>query len=565
MVFRVIAVSLALAGLPVHAEDDEKKETACRADCRCGDKHPTMDTKGHPHMECDVDVQGISLKILMPDDEDGQAWWPGGVHGNDLPKWLAPQVLPPWGHNSTAPLSLFPLEAGAVVLDLGAGYGIFSLIVAKAFPGVKVIAVEPCGWMAELITENAKRNGVGDRIFVSKVPVTEDGRDVEYFQQFFWPSLGNIYSKALSTEGGHVDERTSVGRKGTKTQTLKELLATEGFDGGVVFANIDCVGCENELLSQISDLDIPLMMQCYAGVKNSKYAGREWADLPSLTHIGEKEGEKCLDVQDLGENKMLWGAADLGYTVEQAIIGLHTLAEGNRSGAIHELAQAVAMTAPLEHLPVGGVREQYVILAEALNNIASFFVASALENGEELEQNQQGATEMYKSIAKSEARLLEADADLSILHEELPMLADVQSGSMFRLGEISSKQGNIEEARHYWEQASQMGHALAAARLDSFPHTDLTGTNGWISGNWKRQLMTQVQMEALGVPSAMHQPLLGTSASAMFDECMRRDQEKNVPRWEDVFAGKGATYETMGGYRFRSWFHSAMGCWLGAE
>jgi len=562
MVFRAIAVSLALAGVQVQAAEEERK-TECKAGCVCGQKHPTMDLKSHPMQVCEVNVQGFDFSLMSPDDENGKAWWPGGLFQTDLPRFLEPKVLPPWGQNATAPISLLPIKPGSVVLDLGAGYGMFSLLVAKAFTDVKVIAVEPLGWQADLIEENAKRNGLADRVKVVRKPITKDGRKVEYFQQVFWPALSNIYSKALRAEA-HVDERTTHGNPNVESLTLKQVLATEGFTGELSFAHIDCVGCENELLDQITELDIPFELLCWGGIKNSYYAGRFWNELHSLTHIQEKEGEKCLDVQDLGENKMLWPRADEGMPVEQSIIGLHTLAEGNRSGAIHELAKVIKH-APYDFLPLGGIREQYAILAEAAKAIAGFFVAGALETGEEFPQDTAKAVELFQAVAASEGNLLQADADLSILHQELPMLADVQSGSMFRLGEIAAKQGSLDQAKEYWTQASQMGHAIAAARLDAFPHTDLTGTNGWISGNWKRQLMTHVQLEALGIPAALHQPLLGSAAASMYDECMRRDQEKGVARWEDVFAGKGQTYEAMGAYRFRSWLVSAMSCWLGAN
>jgi len=213
----------------------------------------------------------------------------------------------------------------------------------------------------------------------------------------------------------------------------------------------------------------------------------------------------------------------------------------------------------------GGAREQYAIVAEALKSVAQFFVASALESGEGMAQNVEQAAEMFQTVASSEQRLFALEADLDVLHEELPMLKDVFSGSMFRLGEILAKTGKVEDAKAWWSQAAQIGHALAAARLDSFPETDFVGTNGLHKGHAKRQLMTQVRLEALGIPEALHQTLLGTDGSAMFDECMSKSQADGVPRWEDVFKGKGETYEAAGAYRFRSWLHSALGCWLDGQ
>ena len=78
------------------------------------------------------------MKILMPDMEYG-----GAAHWTDIPRYLAPKVLPPWNMNTTWPMSLYSVKPGSVLLGIGAGYGVFTRLVAKAFPDVKVIAVEP--------------------------------------------------------------------------------------------------------------------------------------------------------------------------------------------------------------------------------------------------------------------------------------------------------------------------------------------------------------------------------------------------------------------------------------
>ena len=240
---------------------------------------------------------------------------------------------------------------------------------------------------------------------VVRQPVTEDGRDVTFYQQMLRQSVSSIYSKANLFPKANCDERTSRENPGTKTTTLKQLITNSGFKGEVSFAQIACIGCEHEIGQQIAALDVPFSMRCYASAVNSNYSSREWEEIPSLTMFTEREGEACLDLQDLGENRLLYNAADEGHPAEQAIIGLLSLADGNRRGAIPDFGRDLG-TQPNLDLPTGGVKERYVIIAEAVKSTARFFVASALESGEGVPQDKQGAVEMFLQVAESENELL---------------------------------------------------------------------------------------------------------------------------------------------------------------
>ena len=108
---------------------------------------------------------------------------------------------------------------------------------------------------------------------VVRQPVTEDGRDVTFFQQMFRQSVSSTYSKANRFPKANCDERTSRENPGTKTTTLKQLITYSGFKGEASFAQIDCIGCEHEIGQQIAALDVPFSMQCYASAVNSNYSG----------------------------------------------------------------------------------------------------------------------------------------------------------------------------------------------------------------------------------------------------------------------------------------------------
>jgi SAM-dependent methyltransferase len=78
----------------------------------------------------------------------------------DFARYMAPIMMPA---SQTIPRIIGPLAAGARVLDIAAGHGLFGIEVAKANPGVQVTQVD---WrpVLEVAAENARRAGVADRM-----------------------------------------------------------------------------------------------------------------------------------------------------------------------------------------------------------------------------------------------------------------------------------------------------------------------------------------------------------------------------------------------------------------
>ncbi|MEZ0393955.1 MAG: methyltransferase [Desulfurococcaceae archaeon] len=79
-------------------------------------------------------------------------------------------------------------ESG-VVLDVGCGYGIIGISIAKAFPNVKVYMTDVNPLAVEAARQNAKRNGVSERVFVMQGDRYEPVKGMKFDAIFSNPPL----------------------------------------------------------------------------------------------------------------------------------------------------------------------------------------------------------------------------------------------------------------------------------------------------------------------------------------------------------------------------------------
>merc|ERR1712039_933967 len=71
-----------------------------------------------------------------------------------------------------------------------------------------------------------------------------------------------------------------------------------------------------------------------------------------------------------------------------------------------------------------------------------------------------------------------------------------------------------------------------------------------------------INMESLGIPRSLQLLLLSQDVAELADPCIRSHQDARIPSWRQEYESKGRVYDQAETYRFRSWFHSAMHCWL---
>src|SRR4051812_48756250 len=72
-----------------------------------------------------------------------------------------------FGHDAILLAAATSAEAGARAVEFGAGVGAAGLALAQRVPGLAVTLVEIDAALAELARDNARRNGMGDRVNVA--------------------------------------------------------------------------------------------------------------------------------------------------------------------------------------------------------------------------------------------------------------------------------------------------------------------------------------------------------------------------------------------------------------
>lgn len=128
---------------------------------------------------------------------------------------------------------------GDVVLDIGANIGVLSILLAKKFPYLKVLAFEPLPSNYQYLQRNIKENAVSN-VHAFPLAITADGR----FQEFrcMTQNLGGANAYITNDEPFMVAQAASV--------TLKHVFDAFGLDK-VKLLKIDCEGGEYEIIPSI--------------------------------------------------------------------------------------------------------------------------------------------------------------------------------------------------------------------------------------------------------------------------------------------------------------------------
>lgn len=143
-----------------------------REKCRCSED-VWLDART-PTKECSVKVQGFDLRIRsrigdVSDHNEARHMDNGFGHfGGKLDTFNAVY----------GDVLNFNLPREALVLDIGANLGFFSIVLAKVFPSVKILALEASPQTCRFAAWNVEANGVSSNVRLRCRALTGDGRDV---------------------------------------------------------------------------------------------------------------------------------------------------------------------------------------------------------------------------------------------------------------------------------------------------------------------------------------------------------------------------------------------------
>lgn len=150
-----------------------------------------------------------------------------------------------------------PPGPGAAVVDVGASVGMVAVLLAKLWPGARVVAVEPAPANFRYLLWNIRANGVMSQVWPLNIAI---GAAPSLSQTFFYSPTYPTWSQVcgedcLNNHGEEGDEESWRGgwtdwqvRFEVEAVTLAELLAAVGLSD-VHLLKVDCEGCEWQLLS----------------------------------------------------------------------------------------------------------------------------------------------------------------------------------------------------------------------------------------------------------------------------------------------------------------------------
>ena len=144
------------------------------------------------------------------------------------------------------------LPPGSVVLDLGTNIGITAILIAKMFPGVRIIGVEAMPPNFACALENIKHNGVADRITVLNGAMSSNTL-APVNMTYSGPNSGGSSFATEMMDGGYTHEFT------IQPITIEEIVHHFGVTH-VSFVKLDCEGCEFDIVPSFSPKLVDLFM-----------------------------------------------------------------------------------------------------------------------------------------------------------------------------------------------------------------------------------------------------------------------------------------------------------------
>lgn len=135
-----------------------------------------------------------------------------------------------------------PIEDEAIVIDIGANIGVFSIFTAKVANKVKVFAYEPTPDVFQRLVKNIKINNLESNISPFQLGITGKAGK----RELFFYSKGSVGNTLISPK-----DNLSMYKKSTmivKTVTLKDVFDNNNLDH-CDFLKMNCEGAEYGILS----------------------------------------------------------------------------------------------------------------------------------------------------------------------------------------------------------------------------------------------------------------------------------------------------------------------------
>lgn len=132
-------------------------------------------------------------------------------------------------------------EAGGVVIDVGANIGIYSIVLAKSHPRLKVIAVEASPTIFEWLARNCSLNRLSNVTLVNAAVSDQDNSVTEFYER---DSMSTMLKGFLLDFGiGDSEGKEGVTMRQVKTRTLDSIIESANLNG-VSLLKLDVEGAE---------------------------------------------------------------------------------------------------------------------------------------------------------------------------------------------------------------------------------------------------------------------------------------------------------------------------------
>lgn len=233
--------------------------------CSC---HEEGGSTADPGYHCFFPIHGHILRISEP-------------MGSFMGAFVARELVEKGGYSSMFGLHL---NAGDVVLDVGANLGIVSIIMAKLYPGVRIVSLEANPSTYRFLERNVVMNSVeANIIHMNRALAKKDNQSVQ------------IGACELA---GHNGVKSSIMRRPSgkcrtadvTTISFEKILSKFNIST-IAFLKMDCEGCEVDALPQIPEgLVAHAVGECHSHYFKSapKALLQKCVDL-----LGECHGGRC--------------------------------------------------------------------------------------------------------------------------------------------------------------------------------------------------------------------------------------------------------------------------------